>query len=388
MERDNSFEQCMKCTICNDYCPVTRADKSFPGPKTLGPDGERYRLKSSSFYDDMARYCLNCKRCEVACPSDVRIADLILKAKLRYGGHSHLLRNAALSHTDFLGALGTAFSPVANAAASVMFKGGPRYASRTFEKIYSDEFGKGSQDAFPECVSYFHGCYVNYNNPGLGRDLVGLLNAAGVGVKLLDDEKCCGIALISNGFEDAARKGALTNLAAIRRSAGKGLPVVTTSTTCAFTMRDEYAHILGIDNNDVRDSIVTATRYLFELIDSGKAELKFRSASGKLKVAYHMPCHLEKLGWGMYTIELLRMISGIELTVLDSCCCGIAGTYGFKRENRAVSREVGRPLFEQIRSLEPDLVVTDCETCRWQIEMNTGLPVAHPVTLLYQSLER
>jgi Fe-S oxidoreductase len=70
--------------------------------------------------------------------------------------------------------------------------------------------------------------------------------------------------------------------------------------------------------------------------------------------------------------------SGLELTVLDSRCCGIAGTYGFKRENYATSQAIGAPLFRQIEESGADIVVTDCETCKWQIEMSTSKRCEHP----------
>ena len=60
-------------------------------------------------------------------------------------------------------------------------------------------------------------------------------------------------------------------------------------------------------------------------------------------MAYHTPCHLEKLGWGVFSEKLLRMIPGVEFTLLDSACCGIAGTYGFKKENYEASQAIGRP---------------------------------------------
>lgn len=386
MEKDHSFEHCMKCTVCNDYCPVLKVSPSFPGPKRLGPDGERYRRVSAAYYDEQMKYCLNCKRCELACPSDVKIADIILNAKLEYGGRSHVLRNAALSHTDFVGFFGTRFAPVANAAASMMFHRGPRYACRSFEKLFESKC-RDSQDSFSEQLSYFHGCYVNYNNPSLGLDFVKVMNSMGVGVRLLDSEKCCGIALISNGFKRRAEKQAQSNLAAIRAAASEGMKVVGTSTTCIFTMRDEYNHILGLDVSDVRDSLTTATKYIIDRLDAGKPGFRFRKDLPELRIAYHVPCHLEKLGWSMYTIRLLQMIPGVKLTVLDDSCCGVAGTYGFKSENRGISKKIGSTLFQQIEQSGADYVVTDCETCRWQIEMNTDAVVLHPITLLAQSIE-
>ena len=69
----NNFEQCLKCNICTTVCPMMAANPHYPGPKQAGPDGERYRLKNGIFFDDALKYCLNCKRCEVACPSGVKV---------------------------------------------------------------------------------------------------------------------------------------------------------------------------------------------------------------------------------------------------------------------------------------------------------------------------
>ena len=81
------------------------------------------------------------------------------------------------------------------------------------------------------------------------------------------------------------------------------------------------------------------------------------------------------------------MIPGVELIMLDSVCCGIAGTYGFKKENYEVSQKIGAPLFQQIESIQPDNVVTDCETCKWQIEMSTSANVLNPVSILAEALD-
>ncbi|SQC40333.1 anaerobic glycerol-3-phosphate dehydrogenase subunit C [Klebsiella pneumoniae] len=86
-------------------------------------------------------------------------------------------------------------------------------------------------------MAFFHGCYVNYNHPQLGKDLIRVVNALGTGVQLLSKEKCCGVPLIANGFFDKARKQAQSNVAAMRENT---LPIIATSSTCAFTLRDEY----------------------------------------------------------------------------------------------------------------------------------------------------
>ena len=396
---DNNFEQCIKCTVCTVYCPVAAVNPDFPGPKQAGPDGERLRLKRPDFYDEALKYCINCKRCEVACPSNVRIGDIIQSARIRYAKKKPKVRDIMLANTDFVGTLSTPFAPVVNLALGLkpvkaamdavlkidhrrMF---PKYAFGTFEGWYKKQASR--QAAFSKQVAYFHGCYVNYNNPQLGKDLVKVMNAAGYGVQLLEKEQCCGVALISNGLINQAKKQAQTNMASIRQAVlEKKMSVIATSSTCTFTIRDEYPHLLQLENGDVREQVELATRFLYRLLAENKTKLRFRTDK-KLKVAYHTPCHMEKLGWSYYTIELLKMIPGVEVQVLDSQCCGIAGTYGFKKENYEVSQQIGSRLFRQIEASGVDFVVSDCETCKWQIEMSTSKKCEHPISVLARMLE-
>ena len=396
---DNNFEQCIKCTVCTVYCPVAAVNPDFPGPKQAGPDGERLRLKRPDFYDEALKYCINCKRCEVACPSNVRIGDIIQSARIRYAKKKPKVRDIMLANTDFVGTLSMPFAPVVNLALGLkpvkaamdavlkidhrrMF---PKYAFGTFEGWYKKQASR--QAAFSKQVAYFHGCYVNYNNPQLGKDLVKVMNAAGYGVQLLEKEQCCAVALISNGLINQAKKQAQTNMASIRQAVlEKKMPVIATSSTCTFTIRDEYPHLLQLENGDVREQVELATRFLYRLLAENKTKLRFRT-NKKLKVAYHTPCHMEKLGWSYYTIELLKMIPGVEVQVLDSQCCGIAGTYGFKKENYEVSQQIGSRLFRQIDAGGFDFVVSDCETCKWQIEMSTSKKCEHPISVLARLLE-
>ena len=287
---ENNFEQCIKCTICTVYCPVAAVNPDYPGPKQAGPDGERLRLKQPDFFDSALKYCLNCKRCEVACPSNVRIGDIIQAARIKYGPkHNTSIRNYILANTDLVGTLATPLAPVVNAAVAtkpvrmIMDKVMgidhrrifPKYSHGTFESWYR-RHAVEQQASFERQVSYFHGCYVNYNNPQLGKDMIRIMNALGYGVRLLDKEKCCGVALISNGLYSQAKRQARTNMESIRTAVkGDGRDVITTSSTCTFTIRDEYPHLLDLENGDVRDHVELATRYIYRLINEQGAKLRF-----------------------------------------------------------------------------------------------------------------
>lgn len=392
-----NFEECTKCTVCTAYCPVLGVNPLYPGPKQAGPDGERLRLKDPYFFNYALKYCMNCKRCEVACPSGVNVADLIQAARIKYDTSKPKLRDVILANTDFMGTMARPFAPIVNGVTGLgitktvldatlkidRHRTFPKYSPRSFEGWLGRH--RKEQAEFPEQVAYYHGCYVNYNYPQLGKDLVKVLNALGVGVQLLDGEKCCGVALISNRITGKAKKNAVHNVEVLGKAVDAGLKVVTTSSTCTFTIRDEYPHLLDVDNSAVRDSLMLATRFIFEKLEKG-ARLEFKP-DFHLKVAYHVPCHMEKLGWGVFSEKLLRMIPGVDFTLLDSNCCGIAGTYGFKKENYEFSQAIGAPLFEQIKTVNPDIVACDCETCKWQIEMSTPYKVMHPVSILAKALK-
>jgi len=395
----NNFEQCQKCSICTTVCPVMKNNPLYGGPKQSGPDGERYRLKNGIFFDDALKYCLNCKRCEVACPSGVRIGDLIQTAKAEYGTHRPKLRDWMLASTDTMGPLAGTFAPLVNWGLSLApvkslldltigvdhRRTMPEYSSETFVKWFRKN-ARAAQDSFSRHISYYHGCYANFNYPQLGKDFVAVMNALGYGVHLLEGERCCGVAKIVNGLTDTARKDAMTNISLIRESVERGLDVVTVSTSCTLTLVEEYPHVLGVENADVREHINLAEKFIWNAIESGEAKVAWKEG-WKAKAAYHCPCHQMRLGQGIFTTELLKLIPGLELTVLDSNCCGIAGTYGFKKENYRVSQAIGQPLFDQIFKVKPDFVACECETCKWQIEMSTGVKVKNPVSILAEALD-
>ena len=395
----NNFEQCLKCSICTVYCPVSAVTPLYPGPKQAGPDGERYRLKDKEFFNEALKMCLNCKRCEVACPNDVRIADIIQAARIKYSTQKPKLRDMMLANTDFVGSMTSPFAPIVNPLLKLKpvkallhgvmgidkHRTFPNYSSQKFETWFKKEAAP-NQDQYNKHVSYFHGCYANYNYPQLGKDFVKVMNAVGYGVHLLEKEKCCGVALIANGLSEQAKRQGEVNMASMRKAIAKGHPVLTTSSTCTFTMRDEYEHLLGIDNHDVRDSISLVTRFLYQLIEKGEIKLAFR-ADYRKRIAYHSACHMERMGWVPYSTRLLRMIPNIDFVMLESQCCGISGTYGFKKENYERSQAIGEGLFQNIKEVHPDCVATECETCKWQIEMSTGVPVMNPISIIAEALD-
>ncbi len=120
-------------------------------------------------------------------------------------------------------------------------------------------------------MAYYHGCYVNYNNPELGKELIKVFNAMDIGVVLLEKEKCCGLPLMVNGFPQQATRQADFNIQQLEKVIeGQKLDVVGTSSSCTLTLKDEYEHILGRDNSKVKYHINLVTRYIYKLLESGE----------------------------------------------------------------------------------------------------------------------
>lgn len=401
---DESFESCIKCTACTAVCPVSRQNPYYPGPKQAGPDGERLRLKSAELYDEALKYCTNCKRCEIACPSDVKIGDIIVRARNKHlerqnKSFMHKLRDAVLSNTDIMGKMNMPFAPIVNTITGLKatrflldktlnisrHRTLPKYSFGSFRNWYLKKVAE-RQSLYREKVAYYHGCYVNYNNPQLGKELIDVFNAMDIGVVLLEKEKCCGLPLSVNGFPKRAKQLAEFNLKQLKNTIEKReLDVVGTSSSCTMNLRDEYHHVLGMDNATIRPHVNIVTRYLYQLFNQGRKP-KFRSMP--LRVAYHTACHVEKAGWAPYTLDLLKHIPDLEVVMLPSQCCGIAGTYGFKSENYETSQAIGNPLFAHINNGGFDFVISECETCKWQIDMSTNLTCLHPITLLSMALQK
>ena len=180
------------------------------------------------------------------------------------------------------------------------------------------------------------------------------------------------------------KKQAAFNIAQIEQDLDKrALEVVGCSSSCVMNLRDEYHHILGMDNAKIRPHLSIITKYLSRKFAEGNVP-KFRSMP--LRVAYHTACHVEKAGWAPYTLDLLRYIPDLEVVRLPSQCCGIAGTYGCKAENYDAAQAIGKPLFQLINEGGFDFVISECETCKWQIDMSSEVTCLHPVSLLAMAL--
>ena len=373
-------------------CPVSRVTPHFPGPKQAGPGAERFRSPGASSVDDWIDLCIGCHLCDMVCSSGVNISELNLIAKAKYlDEKGRPLRDWLLTHTFLLGRFGSLFSSIVNPLLRSSLvkwtldrvlridsrRNMPDYQSPTFRQWFTHHSSKGNKK-----VAYFYGCYINTNEVDVGKATVQVLETNGFEV-VLPPQRCCGIPMLGNGDFKEARKMGLWNVPSLLNAIHSGLDIVFSSTSCGHMIKHEYAHLLNITG---AEEVAEHTFDVFQFLRSLDGTLTFNVKDLPLKVAYFAPCHLKSLGIGFPAFELLQRIPGLQIDYVEADCCGLGGTFGFKKEKYEISEAIGRDLAQAIDRLKPEIVLSDCEGCRMQIRHLTGLKVLHPIQVLRDAL--
>ena len=389
-----SLDHCVKCTICETACPVSAVTPLFSGPKYVGPQAERFRHGES--VDHSLDYCSSCGICTMSCPQGVRIAELNTMARAVMKADHHMpVRDRMISQTTLMGRAMTPVAPVANAA--LRFKplrsavqrvvGVHRDAPMPVAHTQSFEtwFRKREPRATPASrgpIVFFHGCAGEYFEVETSKRTVEVLEHLGYEV-IVPRQGCCGLAQQSNGLFEGASKSVLA-LCDQLRTAGRDLIIVSSSGSCAGMVKHEAHEIMGVDDPkliDVGTRMRETSEFLMELHSAGELPTNFRRLD--ITIPYHQPCQVKTQGMGFPAMELMKLIPGVEVIESGLPCCGIAGTYGLKKEKYAIAQAVGTPVFEFVKDTNPDFATCDTETCRWQIRQGSGAKVVHPVEVLH-----
>ena len=388
---ERNLDHCLKCSTCHTQCPVVAYYLAFPGPKQLGPELERLRLarggKAPFEIDEALNYCTNCKRCDIACPHGVKPSYYNIKNKAKLKGKSlNKFRDWILAHNVWWGKIGSQIPSLTNFGLKFpltrLSMGLVGVANRHFPK-YEKKKVIISKEKKEKKALYYAGCYASYNEPQIIQAAVNILEACGYQVELAP-AACCGTPMVSNGLLEEAGKLAEKNTDIFLKYIQQGFKIITTCSRCGLALKEEYAHMLpGEKSNRLRKNIWD----LFEILDE-EGILPFSSSQKIAKAYYHVPCHLKAQGIGVPAANLLKAIAIKELIIEDSYCCGISGTYGFKKEKYALSMAIGGPLFQDIKESQVPLVITDCGTCKLQIEHGTGVTVNHPAVILENYLKK
>jgi glycerol-3-phosphate dehydrogenase subunit C len=392
-----SLDHCVKCTICETFCPVSNVTPLFPGPKYAGPQSERFRVEDEPSPDASLDYCSGCGICTQVCPQGVHIAEINTQARAKLKATQGVkLRDRIIARPTWTGRAGTPVAPLANwSLANPLLRLAiektigihrrapvPRFAGRTFQAWARKHVSPPAERR----VAFFHGCGANYYEPRVAEMTVELLEHNGIAVDV-PKQDCCGLPLQSNGLFKDARAYVRRLAAHLAPYARAGVDIVGTSTSCTLMLKREALEILELGEDAELRAVSARTYDICEylLTMHARGELKTGFAPIPETVTYHAPCQQQGHGVGKPALDLLALIPELKVVESDATCCGIAGTYGLKREKYGIAMDVGAGLFRQVAENRSDRVVCDSETCRWQIQEATGVRSVHPVEMLHRA---
>ena len=409
-ELERVFDICHGCRRCVNLC--TAFPKLFDlvdESPTLEVDG----IPKKDYWEVIDR-CYLCDMCYMTkCPYvpphewNLDFPHLMLRAKavkFRKGGTS--FRDKLLSSTDALGKLASIpvvvhmvnaankNAPVRKVMDSVLGihqdRMLPEYDSAKFRSTAKPDASFPVRDGqqTPGKVAIFSTCYVNYNEPGIGHDLLKILAHNEVSSVVVEKEVCCGMPKLELGDLEAVQRNKELNIPVLAKLAGEGYAILSAVPSCTLMFKQELP-LMFPDDADVK-AVAAAMYDPFEYLvlrhKDGLLKKEFKKPLGK--VSYHIPCHLRVQNMGQKTRELLEMVPETKVTTVERCA-GHDGTWGVKSEYFEQSMKIGRPVFRLMGDAEPDYISSDCAIAGRHIQQGIGEGGAggsaekqHPITLI------
>jgi glycerol-3-phosphate dehydrogenase subunit C len=401
-EMTRAFEICHGCRMCFKYCDsfptlFDAIDQRHDGDVTKVTPSETARVMDA---------CFQCKLCEVQCPYTPRdgheyqldFPKLVHRYKAQQAKRSGVrLRDRVLARPDAAGTMARLSLGMANTMNRVRLhrifmeaalgihrdKLLPDFAPTTFER-WADRQGRVRTD--PEGVEavLFPTCYVQNNEPQIGRDTLDVLDRNQVKTACVKGLQCCGMPAWEAGDLDSLRRQAANNLRILKPFVDAGAKVVAINPTCAMMMRREYPELLPeaqrADARRLAALVRDPSELLWEIREEPRFNTDFRSTPGG-SVAYHAPCHLRAQGVGFKGRDLLRKIPGVTPKITMECC-GHNGTYAMKLEGFDASRRIGAKAFSGMKAAEAEVWSTDCPLAALQFQQHAGKKAMHPMSIL------
>lgn len=400
-EVERVFEVCHGCRMCFKYCDAFPSlfrfvDDSHDGDVSLLSDEET---------DQVFQQCFQCKLCEVQCPYTPRDQHEFQLdfPKLVHRWNAVKRRDAKpglgkrmLANPDGSAKLARASLGVANVMNRVKLhrwfmektlgihrdKLLPPFARKTFEKwALKQDLVKDAPGG--EAV-LFQTCYVQNNEPEVGRDTVEVMQKNGVDLRCAKGLECCGMPAWEQGDLAGLRKAATANLDRLLPFVKAGAVVLVINPTCSMMMRREYPELLEGEDRERAKTLAAAVRdtseYLWSIRSEERFNTDFQSTPGD-KVAYHAPCHLRAQAIGFRGRDLLRKIPGVT-PAMTMECCGHDGTYAMTTEGFEPSQRIGKKAFDGMQDADAEIWVTDCPLASLQFEQHAGRKAMHPMSVL------
>jgi glycerol-3-phosphate dehydrogenase subunit C len=413
-ELERVFEICHGCRRCFSLC------NAFPtlfDAVDATAAGEVEAVDRKVFWQ-VVDHCYLCDMCFMTkCPYvpphpwNVDFPHLMLRAKaVRTRKEGVSFRNRALAATDTVGTL--AGIPVVAEIVNAVNRSSlgraalektlgvdrtapvPQYHSRSARQRLRRLAGSGGGETVqgepsrstPETtgkVALFTTCYGNRNEPRINEDLVAVFEHNGIAVALLAQERCCGMPRLELGDLEAVERLKEHNIPQLVRALESGLDIIAPIPSCVLMFKQELRLMFpeDADVQRVAQRIFDPFEYLMHRHRAGLLRTDFKRALGK--VSYHVPCHLRVQNIGLKTRDVLKLVPETTVETIERCS-GHDGTYGVKKEFRAASMKIGRPVMQRVESANAEHYASDCPMAGAQIQsgLESGREAEHPLTLL------
>jgi glycerol-3-phosphate dehydrogenase subunit C len=408
-ELERVFDICHGCRRCFSLCNSFPTLFDLVDATATGEVGD----VSKSDYGKVVEHCYLCDMCYMTkCPYvpphpwNVDFPHLMLRAKaVKHRAGATRMRDRVLSATDLVGRI--AGIPVVSEIVNATNRSGPGrallekvfgvdreapvpyYHSRSYRKRFQAEGDGPEVRATVETrgkVAIFVTCYGNRNDPQLVTDLAAILRHNGIAVALAADEKCCGMPKLELGDLDGVAKLKETNIPALANMVDAGYDIVAPIPSCVLMYKQELPLLFPHDAAvlKVQNAVFDPFEYLWLRHKAGRLRTDFKRDLGR--ISYHVACHLRVQNMGLKTRDVLALIPGTQVEPIERCS-GHDGTYAVKKEYRAVSMKIGRPVMQKVESAGADHYASDCPMAGHQIESGLEKPRApeHPLSLLRQA---
>jgi len=413
-ELERVFDICHGCRRCVNLCTAfpTLFDLVDESP-TMEVDG----VKKSDFRK-VVDQCYLCDMCYMTkCPYvpphawNVDFPHLMLRAKaVHFRKHGAPATDRFLTSTDKVGMF--AGIPIVTQAINAVNRTKPARAVVEAvlgmdRKAWMPEFAgsrfrsDAKSDSVPPVkngqktpgkVAIYATCYINYNEPGIGHDLVKVLRHNEIPHVILEKEACCGMPKLEIGDLESVAQLKSINIPQLARLAREGYAILTPIPSCTLMYKQELPLMFpgDADVQAVKEAMWDPFEYLVARNKDGLLKTDFKKPLGK--VSYHIPCHGRVQNIGRKTEEFLKLTPGIELNTVERCS-GHSGLWGIRKAYHALAMKIGKPVFQKMAETAPDYISSDCQLGAHHIEQGIAnfareslggkTPLnAHPITLV------
>ena len=400
----NGCGRCRTTSLEERMCPIFRfAPREEASPRAKANLIRAIftgRLEAEELHREtlksVADLCVHCHQCRLECPASVDIPKLMLETKAQYVATNGLTpTDWILARLDVLSSVASRFVTLANWSLRnrqmrwllekflgiAQGRKLPRLASRSFLRLAHRRRLTRPDRRSSRKVVYFVDVYANWYDVQLAEALVAILEHNGVAVYVHPGQVQSGMAAISMGAVEIAKRLAARNVSILAEAVRQGYHIVTTEPAAALCLTHEYPQLLDLDGvRIVAENTSEACTYLWRLHQKGRLELDLKPIHATL--GYHQPCHMRALGVGTPGDNLLRLIPGLNVRPIDRGCSGMAGTFGLRAKNYRSSLRAGWGIISALRDPALQAGTTECSTCRMQMEQGTTKPTIHPLKLL------